>query len=161
MSPFNDNRHTTLKGECVYDYKQFQQRASGYFRCITWFGVHWQHHRAASTLLERVLLFPWKSRHWWSVNGWVSAEKLRYSEWEYQCFQTAVWGKSRASQLAGISPLWKNQKLSYAVVQGFAVGWVFPSYNRRFHLASAESEQQARNYCQLRTYTKTHHQPSA
>ena len=35
MSPFNDNRHTTLKGECVYDYKQFQQRASGYFRCIT------------------------------------------------------------------------------------------------------------------------------
>ena len=31
----------------------------------------------------------------------------------------------------------------------------------RFHLASAESEQQARNYCQLRTYTKTHHQPSA
>lgn len=59
MSPFNDNRHTTLKGACVYDYKQFQQRASGYFRCITWFGVHWQHHRAASTLLERVLLFPW------------------------------------------------------------------------------------------------------
>ena len=22
MPPFNDNRHTTLKGECVYDYKQ-------------------------------------------------------------------------------------------------------------------------------------------
>ena len=57
--------------------------------------------------IGKSIAFPWKSRHWWSVNGWVSAEKLRYSEWEYQCFQTAVWGKSRASQLAGISPLWK------------------------------------------------------
>ena len=32
MSPFNDNRHTTLKGECVYDYKQFQQKSFGVFQ---------------------------------------------------------------------------------------------------------------------------------
>ena len=36
-----------------------------------------------------------------------------------------------------------------AVVQGFAVGRVFPSYNGGFHLASAESEQQAGNHRQL------------